>query len=96
MKAKVIAEVRARSGDACEWCYRKIGLALHHIEPRGPGGRHGPAKEESDSARNLVHLCRVCHGAAHGERVIESDGYSCDFCPVSWACEYARLERTCS
>ena len=36
--------------------------------------------------------CRVCHGAAHGERVIESDGYSCDLCPVEWACEYSQKE----
>lgn len=70
--------VREQYGWACAWCGRQSETQVHHVEPKGMGGRHGAARKVSEDVANLVPLCRVCHGAAHGERVV--DGWSCREC----------------
>lgn len=71
----------------CQWCQRAVNLQTHHITFKGMGGRHGKAKEVSEAPANKVSLCTVCHGAAHGLRVIDN-GFSCRAC---WRdCAHAR------
>lgn len=57
----------------CALCPRYEGLERHHKTFRSQGG--------GDEAENLALLCRVCHGAVHGLRVIVDD-FSCATCPV--------------
>lgn len=47
-----------RDGFRCALCDDARDLAIHHIIPRGKGGR--------DYDENLICLCRFCHGLAHG------------------------------
>lgn len=72
----------------CCWCGRYTASQEHHIIPKGMGGRHGAAKAVSEANGNKVRLCLVCHGAAHHERVTDSDGFSCRVCPRGVMCEH--------
>lgn len=56
----------------CTLCGANQGLERHHKVFRSRGGGEG---------ENLVWLCRVCHGAAHGLRVVH-DGHCCETCRV--------------
>jgi len=47
-----------RDGYRCALCDSTEYLQIHHYIPRGKGG--------SDSPHNLICLCHVCHGQAHG------------------------------
>ena len=49
-------------GEPCEQCGVEVGTQLHHKVKRGQGGH--------DIRDNLLWLCVVCHGQAHGIRVI--------------------------
>lgn len=52
----------ARSHGICEGCgVMGLHLEAHHRDARGAGGVHGAAAEISNSVRNLLALCRVCH-----------------------------------
>jgi hypothetical protein len=86
---RVVAAVLARSKGLCEWCAAGHGLELHHVDPKGMGGRRR-TKEESDSPGNLLQLCRVCHGAAHRETVILPSGHSCGRCYLRETCAWSR------
>lgn len=44
----------------CESCRRSRAVDVHHIEPKGIGGRAG-----ADELSNLIGLCRRCHNMAH-------------------------------
>jgi hypothetical protein len=56
------------------------------------GGRHGAAKVAIERPENKKRLCRVCHVASHGCKVIESDGFWCGLCPRVHECRFgARL-----
>lgn len=57
----------------CTLCPATTGLERHHKQFRSQGG--------TDEEGNLALLCRVCHGAVHGLRIIQ-DGFGCDTCPV--------------
>lgn len=43
----------------CIICNDRGNLELHHVEPRSDGG--------SDSADNLVHICKDCHDIIHSK-----------------------------
>ena len=90
----VVEAVLRRSRGRCEWCATSVALELHHVDPKGMGGRRR-TKEASDSPGNLLQLCRVCHGAAHHERVVLPDGHSCQRCYLKASCPHsvARPER---
>lgn len=47
-----------RDGYRCALCDSTRYLQIHHVIPRGEGG--------SDYPENLITLCSVCHGQAHG------------------------------
>ena len=47
----------------CEVCSNQA-VDIHHIEPRGMGGRHGEAAEETGRIENLIGLCRDDHNKA--------------------------------
>jgi len=55
-------EAAERDGWLCQDCGQGDTLDIHHIKKRGQGG-----KDELD---NLITLCRVCHAAKHGRKVI--------------------------
>lgn len=59
--------------DRCELCGYISGLERHHKVYRSRQGTNDPG--------NLVLLCKVCHGAAHGLRVFYND-HSCQSCLV--------------
>lgn len=62
--AKLRKQVMERSGGVCEKCGRKDWrMAVHHIDPKGMGGR-----KDADTLDNLIYLCGVCHDLAHGIR----------------------------
>lgn len=50
-----------RDGYRCALCDSTRYLQIHHVIPRGEGG--------SDYPENLITLCSVCHGQAHGVNV---------------------------
>lgn len=54
-------------------CNSNVPLERHHKIYRSQGG--------SNDADNLILLCKVCHGAAHGLKVIYGT-HSCKTCPV--------------
>jgi hypothetical protein len=85
-------KVYQKYDNACAFCLRCRDLEVHHREIKGMGGRQNEEKAYSDSVENLILLCRVCHGAMHGEHVITIDGFSCAVCPCSWACEFTLVE----
>lgn len=42
-------------------------LDVHHIEPKGMGGKKLTSTgADINGAENLIFLCRSCHNAAHG------------------------------
>lgn len=47
-----------RDGWQCALCGSTRYLQLHHVIPRGQGGK--------DNAHNLITLCADCHASAHG------------------------------
>lgn len=47
----------------CEICGR-VGVDIHHIEPRSKFGIKN--REDMDNVSNLACLCRKCHDDAHG------------------------------
>ncbi len=57
----------------CHWCHARPGVHRHHQIFR--------SRDVSliDYPLNLIWLCLVCHGAAHGERVVDY-GFSCQCC----------------
>lgn len=55
----------------CELCGLNQGLERHHKVYR--------SRQGSDAAENLIWLCKVCHGAAHG-LVVTYQGHSCRTC----------------
>lgn len=89
MNPRVVARVLARSRGLCEWCARGFDLELHHVDPKGMGGRRR-TREESDSPGNLLQLCRVCHGAAHRQTVVLPDGHACARCYLRETCAASR------
>lgn len=46
---------------ACECGCGGKAIEIHHVEPRGMGGR-----KSADTIDNLVALTRECHNRAHG------------------------------
>ncbi len=50
--------IYARDGYRCALCDNSRYLQIHHVIPRKDGG--------TDSPQNLITLCSVCHGHAHG------------------------------
>lgn len=44
----------------CEWCFSATLADVHHIEPKGIGGR-----ADADTEDNLIGLCMEHHDAAH-------------------------------
>ena len=54
-------KVYARDGFRCALCDSTRYIQIHHVIPRGQGG--------SDFVENLITLCSVCHGQAHGINV---------------------------
>jgi len=47
----------------CEIC-GQVAVDIHHIEPKGMGGR-----KDKDDAENLIALCRLCHNRAHAGEI---------------------------
>lgn len=52
-----------RDGYRCALCDSTQYLQIHHYLHRGEGG--------SDSPHNLITLCHVCHGQAHGYKMLD-------------------------
>lgn len=50
--------VRDRADGTCEGCGERSAEQMHHRRFRSRGGKHVVA--------NLVHICHLCHGRAHG------------------------------
>ena len=69
MKPHVRIALRARKLSGCEdWPCEVCGkpglvglMDVHHIEPRGMGGR-----KNANTPDNLIICCRECHSKAHG------------------------------
>lgn len=60
------------SRPVCFLCKGNGPFHRHHKRFRSHGGGEG---------NNLVLLCEVCHGAAHGLKLVKH-GFSCKTCPV--------------
>lgn len=73
--------------ELCEGCGMCRPAHVHHIEHKAMGGRHGAAKIHSERAENKIHLCVVCHEAAH---LIPArlGSFSCAVCPRLTRCYY--------
>lgn len=71
LSAKITNAVRKsvyrRDGYRCALCDSTRGLQIHHVMSRGQGGTNHPM--------NLITLCWVCHGVAHGTRFPECLDY---------------------
>lgn len=93
MKPETAQEVYHLYGYCCAYCRRPQDLQIHHKEHKAMGGRHGIAKQRSESVKNLILLCDVCHGAQHGERIIKTDGFSCDTCWYHPLCEFSQARK---
>jgi hypothetical protein len=72
----------------CQGCGLRLAADIHHLEYKGMGGRKGAAKVAINQASNLIALCRVCHGASHGRREVEPDGFSCSLCRKRDTCRF--------
>lgn len=83
-------EVYRREGYQCALCSCTQYLQIHHAIPRGRGG--------SNNEENLICLCSVCHGMAHGiipnnlEDALTAEDmdlaiieYLADYYPGEWA-----------
>jgi hypothetical protein len=55
------AQVLERDGWTCQFCGRQRELHVHHVHPRGRGGK--------DTEENLVTLCALCHRSIHDHRM---------------------------
>lgn len=64
-----------RDGYRCALCDSTRYLQIHHYVPRSAGG--------SDHPHNLITLCNVCHGEAHGTKMTE---YSMTAEEIEFAC----------
>lgn len=73
---KVRSAIYRRDGYACALCGDPRHLNIHHVLPRGRMGGNSPY--------NLIALCRVCHAAAHGTKLVEDYPFSAD--DVEQAC----------
>lgn len=60
-------QIFARAHNLCEGCGRTRAEEVHHRQPRGMGGVHGAAARHSNSAPNLLALCRPCHNITEDE-----------------------------
>ena len=49
----------------CEWCCHNRAVDVHHIEPRGRGGKN----PKVDVIENLMGLCRECHQLAEAKLI---------------------------
>ena len=54
--------VYKRDGWACALCNSTRYLQIHHVIPRGKGGKQG-------DPQNMITLCSVCHMQAHGDNL---------------------------
>ena len=54
--------VYKRDGYACALCSSTRYLQIHHVIPRGKGGK-------ADDPQNMITLCNVCHMQAHGDNL---------------------------
>ena len=59
ISAKVRKEVYERDNYACALCEDARVIHLHHVIPKGRGGKDHPT--------NLISLCPYCHAVVHGE-----------------------------
>jgi len=46
----------------------KTAVDIHHIEPKGMGGR-----KSADRIDNLIALCRECHTKAHANEITKEE-----------------------
>lgn len=64
---KLREEALARDGHRCQFCggaAQDVPLEVHHVEPRGMGGR-----PSADRLENLITLCARCHRQVHDGRI---------------------------
>jgi 5-methylcytosine-specific restriction endonuclease McrA len=47
-----------------------VSTEIHHIKPKGMGGRAG-----ADVIENLIALCRKCHIDAHSSKISKEELY---------------------
>lgn len=52
----------------CEWDFKNLAVDLHHVVPKGIGGR-----ANADEPANLIALCRCCHDKAHRSEIKQQD-----------------------
>lgn len=71
---QTVAAVHERDGYRCLICLQfEDTLDPHHRRLKQSGGSKAP---DTDSAQNLVTLCRTCHDGVHAERIdAEKTGY---------------------
>jgi 5-methylcytosine-specific restriction endonuclease McrA len=50
----------------CESCRRTRAVDVHHVQPKGVGGRKG-----AEVLENLIGLCRLCHNKAHSSQIAQ-------------------------
>lgn len=85
-------DIRYTSPLVCAMCGRNSDLEDHHVMPKQMGGRKRAAKRESEEPRNKLRVCRVCHSARHGIRVILLDGFCCERCREADVCRFAKVK----
>lgn len=82
MKPHVLSFLVSRGVDGstpmkCEWCFERLMVDVHHIIPKGMGGRKTCIINGSivpiNSPRNLIGLCLSCHEKAHKTEIIADD-----------------------
>lgn len=63
-------EIYRRDGYRCALCDSTRYLQVHHAIPRSEGG--------SDFPENLITLCSVCHGQAHGTNMYQNPDFDAE------------------
>ena len=59
-------------------CFRKTGLEVHHILPRGFASLHAPDRFEINGKENLITLCARCHKKVHPDMLAAQSAYGND------------------
>ena len=65
VSTKMRQRVYKRDGYRCALCDCTHYIQIHHVVPRGAGGK-------VESEQNMITLCATCHAQAHGHDVFNT------------------------
>src|SRR3990167_756352 len=66
----LVIEIYDRFGRQCSICKSKRNLTIHHLDNKGRNYENKGLKP-NNSPKNLILICRKCHGSIHGKESAE-------------------------